>query len=57
MAPQYFGEMGLLTGQARTATITAESEVLCYRLNKRGFEAIIQARPSHALAGTNEHGT
>ena len=50
MAPQYFGEMGLLTGQARTATITAESEVLCYRLNKRGFEAIIQARPELADA-------
>ena len=49
-APQYFGEMGLLTGQARTATINAESEVLCYRLNKRGFEAIIQARPELAEA-------
>jgi small-conductance mechanosensitive channel/CRP-like cAMP-binding protein len=49
-APQYFGEMGLLTGQARTATIIAESEVLCYRLDKRGFEAIIRARPEIADA-------
>jgi small-conductance mechanosensitive channel len=49
-APQYFGEMGLLTGQARTATIAAESEVLCYRLEKRGFEAIIRARPEMAEA-------
>jgi small-conductance mechanosensitive channel/CRP-like cAMP-binding protein len=49
-APQYFGEMGLLTGQARTATILAESEVLCYRLDKRGFEAIIRARPEIADA-------
>jgi small-conductance mechanosensitive channel/CRP-like cAMP-binding protein len=48
--PQYFGEMGLLTGDARTATITAESEVLCYRLDKRGFEAIIHARPELADA-------
>ena len=44
-APSFFGEMGLLTGQARTATVAAESEALCYRLDKRGFEAIIRARP------------
>ncbi len=49
-APAYFGEMGLLTGQARTATILAESEALCYRLDKRGFEAIIRARPEIADA-------
>ena len=49
-APQYFGEMGLLTGQARTATIAAESEALCYQLDKRGFEAIIRARPELAEA-------
>ncbi len=53
-APQYFGEMGLLTGQARSATIIAESEVLCYRLDKAAFESIIQARPelADALAQT-----
>jgi CRP-like cAMP-binding protein len=49
-APAFFGEMGLLTGQARTATIVAETEVLCYRLDKHGFEAIIQARPELAEA-------
>jgi small-conductance mechanosensitive channel/CRP-like cAMP-binding protein len=49
-APAFFGEMGLLTGQARTATIVAEGEVLCYRLDKHGFEAIIQARPELAEA-------
>jgi len=49
-APAFFGEMGLLTGQARTATVFAESEVLCYRLDKSGFEAIIQARPELAEA-------
>ena len=53
-APAYFGEMGLLTGQARTATVTAEAEVLCYRLDKAAFESIIQARPelADALAQT-----
>jgi small-conductance mechanosensitive channel len=49
-APAYFGEMGLLTGQARTATIVAESEVLCYGLDKVAFEAIIHARPELANA-------
>ena len=44
-APAYFGEMGLLTGQARTATVVAESEVLCYRLDRPGFDAILRARP------------
>jgi len=49
-APAYFGEMGLLTGQARTATVTAEADVLCYRLDKAAFESIIQARPELADA-------
>ena len=44
-APAYFGEMALLTGQARGATIVAQNEVLCYRLDKAGFDAILKARP------------
>lgn len=44
-APSYFGEMGLLTGQSRAATIVAQNEVLCYRLDKAGFDAILKARP------------
>ncbi len=44
-APSYFGEMGLLTGQARGATVVAQTEVLCYRLDKAGFDAILKARP------------
>jgi small-conductance mechanosensitive channel/CRP-like cAMP-binding protein len=47
-APNYFGEMGLLTGQARTATVVAESDVLCYRLDKSGLDAILRARPELA---------
>ena len=47
-APAYFGEMGLLTGQARTATVVAQGEALCYRLDKPGFEAILKARPELA---------
>ncbi len=45
-APAYFGEMELLAaGQARTANVVAETDVLCYRLDKAGFDAILRARP------------
>jgi small-conductance mechanosensitive channel/CRP-like cAMP-binding protein len=44
-APGYFGEMGLLTGQPRGATVIAASDVLCYRLDKGGFDAILRGRP------------
>jgi small-conductance mechanosensitive channel/CRP-like cAMP-binding protein len=47
-APNHFGEMGLLTGQARTATVIADGDVLCYRLDKDGFDAILRARPELA---------
>ncbi|MEP7181869.1 MAG: mechanosensitive ion channel family protein [Betaproteobacteria bacterium] len=49
-APNHFGEMGLLTGQARAATVIADGDVLCYRLDKDGFDAILQARPELASA-------
>lgn len=49
-APDYFGEMGLLTGQARSATIIASDEVRCYRLDRAGFDAILRARPEIAQA-------
>ena len=42
--------MGLLTGQARSGTVIAKEEVLCYRLDKHGFDAILQARPEIAEA-------
>jgi CRP-like cAMP-binding protein len=49
-APNHFGEMGLLTGQARSGTVIARDDVLCYRLEKSGFDAILQARPEIAEA-------
>lgn len=45
-----FGEMGLMTGEPRSATVTARSEVECYRLDKAGFESILRARPALAQA-------
>ncbi len=44
----FFGEMGLLTGESRSATVIAASDVLCYRLDKEALEDIIHARPAIA---------
>lgn len=43
-----FGEMGMMTGAPRRATITAKTDVACYRLDKQGFEHILRARPAIA---------
>jgi CRP-like cAMP-binding protein len=47
-AGSVFGEMGLLTGEPRRTTVTARTDALCYRLDKIGFQKIIQARPEIA---------
>lgn len=52
----FFGEMGLMTGEPRTASVIARTEVDCYRLDKEAFQDIIRSRPrlaeeiSHLLA-------
>lgn len=43
-----FGEMGLMTGEPRRATVTAHSDAECYRLDKTSFEGILQSRPELA---------
>lgn len=45
-----FGEMGMLTGAPRRATVTARTDVICYRLDKEGFESIVRGRPDIAEA-------
>jgi small-conductance mechanosensitive channel/CRP-like cAMP-binding protein len=45
VAPDYVGEMGLLTGQPRGATVVADGEVMCYRVDKAGFDSILRRRP------------
>lgn len=47
-AGSVFGEMGLMTGEPRRATVVATRDVECYRLDKAGFESIIHARPEIA---------
>lgn len=43
-----FGEIGLMTGASRRATVIASSEMEAYRLNKDGFQEIIHQRPELA---------
>lgn len=47
-APGFVGEMGLMTGEPRTATVVALTEVECYRLDKEGFNKIMVGRPEIA---------
>lgn len=46
IAPAYFGEGGLLLGQPRNATVVANGEARCYRLDKAGFDRIVRNRPT-----------
>jgi CRP-like cAMP-binding protein/small-conductance mechanosensitive channel len=41
----FFGEMGLMTGAPRSASVIAKSNVECYRLDKEAFEEVMHARP------------
>lgn len=47
-APGFFGEMGLMTGKPRMATVMALTPVECYRLDKEGFGKIVAQRPEVA---------
>ncbi len=47
-APNVFGEMGVMTGERRTATISAATEVECYRIDKEVFKAVLRSRPEMA---------
>jgi CRP-like cAMP-binding protein len=46
--PSFFGEMGLMTGEKRTADVVAVTDVECYRLDKEGLQRILEDRPSLA---------
>jgi CRP-like cAMP-binding protein len=47
-AGNVFGEMGMMTGAPRSATVIARTDVVCYRLDKAGFAEILSARPDLA---------
>jgi small-conductance mechanosensitive channel/CRP-like cAMP-binding protein len=44
----YFGEMGLMTGEPRTATVVAEGHVEALRLQKEPFRRLLTQRPALA---------
>jgi len=47
-APSFFGEMGLMTGEPRTATIVAVADVESYRLDREVFQKVVAERPEVA---------
>ena len=44
----FFGEMGMMTGEPRSATVVALSDVECYRVDKDAFHDILRSRPEIA---------
>jgi small-conductance mechanosensitive channel/CRP-like cAMP-binding protein len=46
---QFFGEMSLMTGESRAATVVAKSDVECYIVEKEAFQQILVEKPE--LAG------
>jgi small-conductance mechanosensitive channel/CRP-like cAMP-binding protein len=48
-AGDFFGEMSLMTGERRSATVTATTPVECYLLDKAAFETVLRGRPAVAV--------
>jgi CRP/FNR family cyclic AMP-dependent transcriptional regulator len=46
----YFGEMALLHGGERSATVTADSELHCLTITSWGFKSFVQEHPQVAWA-------
>ena len=47
-AGDFFGEMSLLTGEPRSASLKALEDVECYRLDRQAFDDILHGRPEIA---------
>jgi len=47
-AGQYFGEMALLLGQQRSATVIAKTDVLLYEISKEMMTPLLKAHPEIA---------
>jgi small-conductance mechanosensitive channel len=45
---EFFGEMSLLTGEKRSATVVALSDTQCYRLDADAFRQVLARRPDLA---------
>ena len=46
----YFGEMALLDGSPRSATVVAETDVACLRLSRNAFLDVVRKEPSVSVA-------
>lgn len=46
----YFGEMALLSGGQRTATVTADTDLTCLTITAWGFKSFVQDHPKVAWA-------
>ncbi|MEJ2054879.1 MAG: cyclic nucleotide-binding domain-containing protein [Calditrichaceae bacterium] len=49
----YFGEMALITGEPRSATVIAESDIELYKLDKTDFDALILKNPNISISLTH----
>jgi small-conductance mechanosensitive channel/CRP-like cAMP-binding protein len=49
MEGQFFGEMALLTGERRSATVVAATDVDVFTLEKAGFEQVLVQNPAIAV--------
>ncbi|HET7502169.1 MAG TPA: mechanosensitive ion channel family protein [Kofleriaceae bacterium] len=47
-APDFFGEMSLMTGEPRSADVIAVGEVDCFRLGRETFKTVLLGRPEIA---------
>ena len=45
---QFFGEMSLMTGEARTATVIAATDAITYRVTKAAFQKVLEETPGLA---------
>jgi small-conductance mechanosensitive channel/CRP-like cAMP-binding protein len=48
IAPDFFGEMGMMTGETRSADVIAIGDVECFRLGQDTFKTVLLARPEIA---------
>lgn len=47
---KFFGEMSLLTGEPRSATITAATDLVAFEITKEAFAKLLESRPALAEA-------